>query len=153
MKSLYSQSWPLCLNRGEPSAPGICLNLRALAKLMSMTLSLWLKECWLELLLAIEYVSVCLPLTLVNIRKTSPLWLEILVWKCFFTIMLKRQEINSDFKSMRKKMEFESLWAYTSQLATVHPMVGCLLIISLFVSENVNCWFHCGKATALFWTI
>lgn len=46
--------------------------------------------------------------------------------------------INSDFKSMREKMESESLWAYTSQPAIAHTIICCLIIISLLISEGIG---------------
>lgn len=56
---------------------------------------------------------------------------------CYHYVKMARG-INSDFKSVRKKMEFENLWAYTSQLATGHTIICCLLTISLFVSEGIG---------------
>lgn len=73
MKRLYSQSWPLSLNRGEWRNPGICLNLRALAEANVCDVKSTTYRMLAGIVLAIEYVSVCLPHTLLNIQKVSPL--------------------------------------------------------------------------------
>ena len=68
-----------------------------------------------------------------------------------FLLLLKMARgINSSFKCMKKKIEFESLWASPSKLVIVHTIICYLTNSSCLVYEYLclSCWYHCGKASA-----
>ena len=57
--------------QGQMDGPGHLYQFKGICQ----SWCLWFKECQLELFLVIEYASICLLLTLLNIQKVSSLWI------------------------------------------------------------------------------